>query len=122
MAFMIYSTDDGRIPAWEYYQATGANPKVGMTMNLANGNLAIASGTEKPQYICMREHGKEAVEGELVPVVAVTAGLVVECPCTGVAVGDGISINADGVTAAKSTDGVGKVIAIPVAGYARVRF
>ena len=122
MAFMIYATDDGRIPAWEYYEATGATPKVGMAMNLASGKLALASGVTKPDFICMREHGKAAVEGELIPVIAVTAGLVVECPCTGVAVGDTISINSDGVTAAKGTDGAGKVIAIPATGYARVRF
>ena len=53
MAFIPYSTEDGRVPAWEYYPATGLTPKKGMTLNLSGGKLVAATGTGKPQFVCI---------------------------------------------------------------------
>ena len=45
MAFMLHTTDDGHIPAWEYLPCSAITPKVGMALTQSSGKLAVATGT-----------------------------------------------------------------------------
>ena len=69
MAFRLYSTNDGHVPAWEYYECSAMQPKVGLCMALnADGQLE-ASAT--PAFICMREEGAAVEAGTKIPVVRI---------------------------------------------------
>lgn len=120
MAFMIYQTEDGRVPAWEYYDGTGLVPKVGMALKLSGGKLqAAASG--KPQFICMRTQDTAVAEGDaLVPVVQVNDGVTFEVPGTGLTVGAGVAVGSDGLSVVSGEGGV--VVAVVDDEYVRVRF
>ena len=123
MAFMIYSTDDGRIPAWEYHKVTpGSNLKVGKILSYGDGGLLTAGS--KFDFICMRDV-QSVGEDEIIPVVPITAGLVLEAPVSNgsAQIGYGI-LPGNGNIAAEpaSSGGHGKIVAIPEEGYVRVRF
>ena len=69
MAFRLYSTNDGHVPAWEYYECSAMQPKVGLCMALnADGQLE-ASAT--PAFICMREEVAAVEAGTKIPVVRI---------------------------------------------------
>ena len=53
--FIPYSNEDGRVPPWEYLPCGAITPKLGMALVQSSGNLAIATGTNKPTYISMTE-------------------------------------------------------------------
>ena len=74
--FIPYKTDDGRVPAWEYLPASAITPKVGLALVLTSGQLAKASGTTKPTYICMTEKDAAVTAGEIIPVVRVNADMI----------------------------------------------
>lgn len=123
MAFRPYSTEDGRVPAWEYYPATGLTPKVGMTMNLSGGKLVAATGTGKPQFVCMGERdAAQTAEDSPIPVIAVTDDIVweVETAAT-LALGATCSIGNDSLTVI-SGSGAGRVVSATENGLCRVRF
>lgn len=122
MAFIPYSTEDGRVPAWEYYPATGLTPKKGMTLNLSGGKLVAATGTGKPQFVCMAERGVAQTAEQLIPVIAVTDDIVWEVETSAsLALGAACSIGTDSLTVI-SGSGAGKVVAPTENGLCRVRF
>lgn len=54
MAFKLYSTDDGHVPAWEYHTiASGAKVAVGTGMAFDENGKLVAS--KLPTHICMVE-------------------------------------------------------------------
>ena len=122
MAFRPYSTEDGRVPAWEYYPATGLTPKVGMALNLTGGKLVAATGTVKPQFVCMAERGAAQTAEQLIPVIAAADDIIweVETAAT-LALGAACSIGNDSLTVV-SGSGAGKVVAATENGVCRVRF
>ena len=76
MAFRLYSTDDGHVPAWEYYECSAMKPEVGLGMAFnANGQL-VASAT--PAFICMRDEAAAVEAGVKIPVVKINDNQVWE--------------------------------------------
>ena len=52
MAFMLYGTDDGHVPAWEYQKIkAGVKPEVGTGMAHDAAGKMVVSAT--PTHICM---------------------------------------------------------------------
>lgn len=130
MAFLIHSTDDGRVLPWEYLPAAAITPKVGMALAQTSGNLALASGTTKPTYISMRDQATALTAGDLIPVVRVQPDVIFETELsaagTSLKVGQKVTIATDGLrVTATTTDGIAEIIEIldtAVGGKVRVRF
>ena len=70
MAFKLYSTDDGHVPAWEYLPCSAMKPQIGMglAVNETTGLLAVST---TPKYIAMRVEDKNVASGTLIPVVKI---------------------------------------------------
>lgn len=130
MAFLIHSTDDGRVLPWEYLPASAITPKVGMALTQSSGNLALASGTTKPTYISMREQGTALTAGDLIPVVRVQPDVVWETELsaagTSLKIGQKVTIATDGLrVTATTTDGIAEIVEIlgtAIGDKVRVRF
>lgn len=69
--FLNIKNDDGHVAPFEKYPCSAITPKNGMAMILASGKLAIATGTNKPEFICVEEHASAVSSGDLVTVVRV---------------------------------------------------
>ena len=82
MAFRLYSTDDGRVPAWEYLPCEALRPRTGLCMNLdsTSGQLEVS---KTPGYICMREEADVVAAGTLIPVVKIQRDQVWESELDG---------------------------------------
>ena len=121
MAFMIYQTADGHIPAWEYYKADGLTPKAGMALKLSGGKLVPAT-SGKPEYISMREQINAVAEGDaLIPVVHVDSSVVFEVTTSAsLVVGATAAVASDSLSVGAGEGGV--VIEVPEDGVVRVRF
>lgn len=130
MAFLIHSTDDGRVLPWEYLPAGAITPKVGMALTQSSGNLALASGTTAPTYISMTERDTACTAGDLIPVVRVQKDTVYETTLAAsgasLKVGDRVTLHTDGMqVTATTTSGVAEIVEIigtAIGGKVRVRF
>ena len=130
MAFLIHSTDDGRVLPWKYLPAGAITPKVGMALTQSSGNLALASGTTKPTYISMREQDTALTEGDLIPVVRVQPDVIFETELsaagTGLKVGNKVTIATDGLRVTATTaEGIAEIVEIlgtAIGDKVRVRF
>lgn len=81
MAFLIHSTEDGHIPAWEYLPCSAITPKAGMAMVLnSSGRLTAAAGENTPAYISMTERTAACTAGDIIPVIRVTEDLILRAP------------------------------------------
>lgn len=76
MAFKLYSTNDGHVPAWEYVECSAIAPKVGMAMALNESGQLVAS--QLPTYVCMREEEAAVAAGTKIPVVRIAPDQVWE--------------------------------------------
>lgn len=117
MAFLIHSVDDGHVLPWEYLPAGAITPKVGLALIQTSGNLAIASGTTAPAYICMREENAAVAAGTVIPVVRVTKDTVYEVELsaagTSLKVGQKVTVATDGLRCtATTTDGIAEIVEI----------
>lgn len=115
--FLIHTTDDGRIPGFEYLPAAAITPKVGMALVANSGNLAVATGTTKPTYISMAERDGAVTAGDLIPVVRVQPDMIFEVPLsaagTSLKAGQKVTIATDGLqVTATTTDGVAEIVEI----------
>ena len=136
MAFLIHSTDDGRVLPWEYLPAgaiastASVTTKVGMALTKTDGNLVLASGTSKPTYISMREQDTALTADDLIPVVRVQPDVIFETELsaagTSLKVGNKVTIATDGLrVTATTTDGVAEIVEIlgtAIGDKVRVRF
>lgn len=128
--FIPYKTDDGRVPAWEYLPASAITPKVGLALVLTSGQLAKASGTTKPTYICMAEKDTAVTAGEIIPVVRVNADMILEttfsAAATSVVPGAKVTVATDGMqVTGTTTDGIAEVVELDgttAGSKVRVRF
>lgn len=77
--FIPYSNEDGRAAPWEYLPCSTITPKIGMALVQSNGKLAIATGTNKPVFISMKEKDSACADGEIIPVIRVQPDQVFEC-------------------------------------------
>lgn len=121
--FIPHKTDDGRIPPVEYLPCGAITPKLGLALIQTNGNLAIASGTTKPTYLCMTERSAAVEAGTVIPVQRVSEDLIYEtissAAFTGIKRGQKVTLASDGLrVTATTTDGVAEVVDIaePAAG------
>jgi hypothetical protein len=115
--FLIHTTDDGRIPGFEYLPAAAITPKVGMALVANSGNLAVATGTTQPTYISMADRDSAVATGDLIPVVRVQPDMIFEVPLsaagTSLKVGQKVTIATDGLqVTATTTDGVAEIVEI----------
>lgn len=99
MAFRLYSTDDGRVPAWEYLPCTAIRPRMGLCLDLSStsGQLAIS---DTPSYICMREEEASVSAGTLIPVVKIQKDQIWESEldgATALKVGAAIDVDSTGL-------------------------
>ena len=76
--FKIYSVDDGRNVPIEYLPAAAITPKMGLALTQTGGQLAVASGTTAPSYICMCERTEACEAGEIIPVLRVGRDIIWE--------------------------------------------
>lgn len=115
MAFIIHSTDDGRIPGIEYLPCSAIAPKIGLALIQTDGKLAIAAGENKPTYISMCQKQDGCTDGELIPVIRVQPDMIFETSwseaAASVKLGDKVTLSTDGEQAtATTTNGVAEVI------------
>lgn len=104
MAFKLYSTDDGHVPAWEYLPCGSIKPAAGLC--LAPGALGELSISKLPIYICMLQSSDYMDNGTQIPVVKITDDQVWESTlnvATTFKVGQKVDISSNGLF----VDGVG---------------
>ena len=118
MAFKVHSTDDGRVPSIEYLPCGAITPKVGMALVQTSGNLAIATGTNKPTYVSMCERETACTAGDLIPVMRVQPDMIFETTWSAVAatvkLGNKVTLHAsDGLQVTATTEGgVAEVVGV----------
>lgn len=116
MAFMLHSTDDGRIPSIEYLPCSAITPKVGMALTQTSGNLAIAMGTTKPTYISMVEKAAACTAGDIIPVFRVDPDMIFEttfsASAADIKLGNKVTLHASSgeQVTATTTSGVAEVV------------
>lgn len=117
MKGFIPHKNDGSIrpQALEYLAATNITPKKGLALYFSSGLLALCSGTNKPEYICMCE-GPQLTSGDVIPVLRVLPDRVFETAWStsgaAINVGQKVTIASDGLrVTATTTSGVAEVVA-----------
>lgn len=114
MSFKVHSTDDGRVPGIEYLPAGAITPEVGMALAMTGGRLAVATGAEKPGYISMCQRATACAEGELIPVLRVSPGMIFEsqfsADASGVNLGDKLTVADDGLRLTAAAGGAAEVV------------
>ena len=113
--FKIYSVDDGRNVPIEYLPAAAITPKMGLALTQTGGQLAVASGTTAPSYICMCERAEACEAGEIIPVLRVGRDIIWETTAqaamTSINLGDKVTLHTDGLqVTATTTSGVAEVV------------
>lgn len=113
--FRVYQTDDGRNCPIEYLPAGAITPKLGLALTQSAGNLAVASGTTKPGYICMTETANAVSAGTRIPVIRVSEDIIYEtentAAFTAINRGDKVTIDSTGLkVTATTTSGVAEVV------------
>ena len=109
MAFLVHSTDDHRAVHLEYHPVSAIAPKVGMAMVMSGGTLVAATGTTKPQYICMTQRASACQAGEIIPVIRAAADIVLETSFSAAAgavkLGNKVTVSTDGMEVTATTEG-----------------
>ncbi|MBE6935631.1 MAG: hypothetical protein E7458_03925 [Ruminococcaceae bacterium] len=129
MAFLIHSVDDGHVLPWEYLPAEDLIPQVGMALKMESGNLVVASGADRPQYVAMCTMEDFVPAGGRIPVVRVTSDVVWESFLTAsgnsLNVGDSVNISGDGMGVNNTVGGSAQIVemlARSTGSTVRVRF
>lgn len=128
--FVQVKTDDGHVAPYEQFPCSAITPKHGMAMKLASGQLAKASGTDKPEFICVEEHSSNVAAGDMVTVVRVDPQTEYETELsaagTSLKPGDKVTIATDGLrVTATTTDGSAEIVYLDgtaTGSMVRVRF
>lgn len=128
--FVIHTIDDDRIPSLEYLPAAAITPKIGVALKQSSGQLAVCSGTTKPDYICVTERAAAVAAGTLIPVIRVNEDTVFEtefsASASEIKLGNKVTIASDGARVTATTaSGVAEVVYIEDSasgGMCRVRF
>lgn len=116
--FRVHSVDDGRVPGIEYLPCGAITPQVGMALVQTGGNLAIATGTNKPTYISMIEKETACAAGDVIPVIRVQPDMIFEttfsAAATSVKLGSKVTLHASsGMQVTATTDsGVAEVVSM----------
>ena len=114
--FIPVKNDTGAPTPWEFLPCGAITPKLGMALIQTSGNLAIATGTNKPTYISLVEKEAACTAGDLIPVMRVEPGTIFETELSAAGsslkLGDKVTLHASNgmqVTATK-TDGVAEIV------------
>lgn len=116
MAFLPHKNDGSIRPqSLEYLPAAAITTKKGLALYYSSGNLALASGTNKPEYICMCDYGAVSA-GTIIPVLRINADEVFETEFsasgTSINPGQKVTLASDGLrVTATTTNGVAEVVA-----------
>jgi hypothetical protein len=114
--FLNIKTDDWHVAPFEKLPCAAITPKNGMAMLLSSGKLAIATGTNKPEFICVEEHASAVSAGDLVTVVRVDHDTVyqTELSASGASlnIGDKVTLHASSgmSVTATTTSGVAEIV------------
>lgn len=115
--FIPYQNEDGRAAPWEYLPASAITPKLGMALVLSSGQLAVATGANKPDYISMVEKAAAVSAGDVIPVIKVQPDQVFECTnsasLSGVNIGQKVTLHASSglQVTGTTTSGVATIVA-----------
>lgn len=112
MAFLRHQTVDGSIPGILYMSCGAITPKVGMALKVTSGNLAIASGADLPQYMCVTERSEALATGDTIGVVRVVPDTIYEVATPSSfsqVVGAKVQIGSDGLSITNTTGGTAEV-------------
>ena len=114
--FLNKKNQDGHVAPFEQLPCSAITPKNGMAMVLSSGKLAVASGTNKPEFICVEDHGTAVSAGDLVTVVRVEADTdyVTTLSAAGALnIGDKVTLASDGLRVTATTaSGVAEIVAM----------
>ena len=114
--FRNIKTDDGHVAPFEKLPCSAITPKNGMAMALSSGKLAIATGTNKPEFICVEEHESAVSAGDLVTVVRVDHDTLyattLSASGTSLNIGDKVTLHASSgmQVTATTTSGVAEIM------------
>lgn len=117
LGFIPERIEGSYIPPWEFVPATAITPKLGMALILSSGKLAIATGTNKPEYISMAEYNAAVTAGTPIPVIRVNDEIVFKtsnsASLSGVSVGARVTLHASSgmQVTATTTNGVAEIVA-----------
>lgn len=113
--FINIRNDDGHVAPFIQLPCSAITPKRGMAMILSSGKLAKAGATDKPEFICIEEHGAAVTAGDLVTVVRVEPDTDYETELSAAGgtlnIGDKVTIASDGLrVTATTTSGVAEIV------------
>lgn len=115
--FRNVKNDDGHVAPFIQLPCSAITPKNGMAMLLSSGKLAIATGANKPEFICVEEHSAAVSAGDLVTVVRVEPDT--ECETTlsaagALNIGDKVTLHASSgmQVTATTASGVAEIVAM----------
>lgn len=98
--FYIYTTDDGRQLPTEYLPCSAIAPKYGQTMYMKDGQLAVAGGANKAEYVSVQNEEHDLAAGDICAVVKIQKDQVWRAPkdtAAEMTVGEGYDVTADGL-------------------------
>ena len=115
--FLNKKNDDGHVAPFLKLPCAAVTPKNGLAMKLDSGKLAIAAGSDKPEFICIEDHAAAVTAGDLVTVVRVEPDTdyetVFSADATGLDLGDLVTLASDGLrVTATTTNGVAKIVSM----------
>ena len=114
--FLNKKNQDGHVAPFEQLPCSAITPKNGMAMVLSSGKLAIASGANKPEFICIEQHSAAVSAGDLVTVVRVEPDTDYETVLSAsgaLNIGDKVTLASDGLRVTATTaSGVAEIVAM----------
>ena len=115
MGFLTHQTQGNIIPGNEYLPAGAITPVIGLALTVTGGQLAVASGTTVPAYICQRTQEATLTAGDILPVIRVLPDMIFattwSVAASSVHIGDKVTLSADGLqVTATTTSGVAEVV------------
>jgi hypothetical protein len=114
--FLNKKNADGHVAPFEQLPCSAITPKNGMAMVLSSGKLAVASGANKPEFICVEDHGAAVSAGDLVTVVRVEADtdyMTTLSAAGALNIGDKVTLASDGLRVTATTaSGVAEIVAM----------
>jgi hypothetical protein len=119
MAFLPHTIDgSSRAQQTEYLPASNITPKKGLLLRFNAGLLVLCSGTNKPEYICLKE-GPQLSSGDVIPVQRILPDTIYETTLyndgdsSGPKLGTKQTIHTDGLQVTKTTtSGVAEVVGL----------
>ena len=109
MGFLFHTIDGRLVPGTEYLACGAITPEVGLALYVNNGKLAVAAGTTKPTYICLRHEDAAVAAGTVIPVARVLPDTVFETTASAslasVNVGAKVTVSSDGLQVTGTTEG-----------------